>query len=77
MFEELVERKIKYLVGRPTPQIKFIDGETKDLVKHYMHLIPDTGHDIAITLLNKRYGNRHSLSASYRMEIKSLVLVTL
>ena len=35
----------------------------------------DIGYVTAITLLNKRYGNLHSLLASYRREIKSLAPV--
>ena len=77
MFEAIVERKIKDPVGRLTRLIKFTDGEPKDLVKRCIHLIPDIGYNNAITLLNKRYGNHHSLSTSYRMEIKSLVLIKL
>ena len=61
MFKEAVERKIKDPVGRLTRLIKFIDDETKDLVKHCIHLTLDTGYDTAITLLNKRYGSPHSL----------------
>ena len=61
MFKEAVERKIKDPVGRLTRLIKFIDDETKDLVKHCIHLTLDTGYDTTITLLNKRYGSPHSL----------------
>ena len=75
MFKEVVEKKIKDPVGRLTRLIKFTDDETKDLVKHCIHLTPDTGYDTAITLLNKRCGSPHSLLASYWKEIKSLAPV--
>ena len=32
MFKEVVERKIKYPVGKFTRLIKFTDGEVKDLI---------------------------------------------
>ena len=34
MFKEVVERKLKYPVGRLTCMIKFTDSEAKDLIKH-------------------------------------------
>ena len=37
-----------------------------------MHSTFEIGYDTAIMLLNKRYGNPHSLLASYRKEIKLL-----
>ena len=69
-FREVVERKIKDPVGRLTRLMKFTDGEAKSLTKHCMHLTPNIGYDTSITLLNKRYGNHHSLLASDRKEIK-------
>ena len=68
----MVERKIKNPVERLTHLIKFTDGEANDLVKHCIHLTSDIGYDAAITPLNKRYGNPHSLLASYRKKIKLL-----
>ena len=61
ILKEVVERKIKDPVGRLTRLINFTDGEAKDLIKHGIHLTSDIGYDTAITLLNKRYGNPHSL----------------
>ena len=46
MFKEVVERKIESPVGRLTRLIKFTDGETKNLIKHCIHLTP-----VAILLL--------------------------
>ena len=34
MFKEVVEKKLKYPVGRLTCMIKFTDGKAKDLIKH-------------------------------------------
>ena len=73
MYKEVVERKIKDPVERLTNLIKFTDGEANDLIKHCIHVTPDIGYDTAITLLNKRYGNPHSLLASYRKEVKLLL----
>ena len=75
MFKEVVERKIMDPVGRLTRLIKFTDGEAKDLIKHCIHLPSESGYDTAVTLLNKRYGNPHSLLACFRKEIKQLVPV--
>ena len=75
MFKEVVERKIKDPLGSLTCLIKFPDGEVKDLIKYCIHLTPDIGYDTAITLLNKRYGNPHSLLTSYKKEIKLLAPV--
>ena len=75
MFKEVVKRKIKDPVGKLTRLTKFTDGKAKGLIKHCIHLTPDIGYDTAITLLNKRYGNPHSLLASYMKEIKSLAPV--
>ena len=71
MFKEVVERKIRDPVGRLAQLIKFTDGEAKDLIKHCIHLTPNTGYDTAIMLLNKRYSNPHLLLASNTKEIKS------
>ena len=75
MFKEVVERKIRDPVGRLAQLIKFTDGEAKNLIKHCIHLTPNTGYDTAIMLLNKRYSNPHLLLASNRKEIKSLAPV--
>ena len=75
MFREVVERKIRDPVGRLAQLIKFTDGEAKDLIKHCIHLAPNTGYDTAIILLKKRYSNPHLLLASNRKEIKPLAPV--
>ena len=75
MFQEMLERKIRDPVGRLTCLIKFTDGEAKDMIKHCIHVTPDTGYDTAITLLNKRYCSFQSLLPSHRKEIKPQALV--
>ena len=75
LFKEVIERKIKDYVGRLTRLVKFADGKVKALIKHCTHLIPDIGYDTTITLLNKRYGNSHSLLSFYRKNIKLLAPV--
>ena len=57
--------------------IKVIDGEAKNLIKNYISVIPEIGCDTGITKLNKRYGNPHSILASYRKEIKLITPVNL
>ena len=71
MFKETVERKIKYQGG----QTRLIADEIKDLIKQYILSTSDVGCNTAITLLNKRYCNPHSLLACYSKEIKSLTPV--
>ena len=57
--------------------IKVIDGEAKNLIKNYISVTPEIGCDTGITKLNKRYGNPHSILASYRKEIKLITPVNL
>ena len=75
MLKEAIKRKIRDPVGSLTTLIKFTEVEAKDLIKHCIHLKPEIRYDTAITLMNKRYGNPHSLLASYRKEIKLLAPV--
>ena len=62
-------------MGRLTRLLKFAVGEAKELIKHCIHLPPETSYETAVKLLNNRYGNPHYLLASYRKEIKALLSV--
>ena len=75
IFKAVVERKSKDKFARLTYQKKFTYGESKNLTKLSIDLIPDIGYDTAIMVPSKRYGNSHSLLATYRKEITSPALV--
>ena len=42
------------------------------MIKHCIHVPPETGYETAVRLLSSRYGNPHYMLASYRKEIKAL-----
>ena len=71
MFDQVVEKKVSDQTGRLTRLLRFSGGETKELIKHCIHLPPETGYETAVRLLNNRYGNPYYLLASYRKEIKA------
>ena len=66
------EKKVSDQTGRLTRVLNFTGGKAKELIKHCIHLPPETGYETAVTLPNNRYGNPHYLFASYRREIKAL-----
>ena len=70
MFQESVEKKVDDPRGRLTRLIKYTRGEPRELVKHFINDRADCGYKNAIALLQKQYGNRHTLLSSYRKEIK-------
>ena len=71
MSRVVVEKWIKDPVGRVTRLIKLTDDEAKDMMKHCIHLSPESGYQTARTT-KQRYGKPNSLLASYRKEIKEL-----
>ena len=71
MFNQVVDIKVSDQTGRLTRLLKFAGGEVKELIKHCIHLPPETGYETAVRLLNNRYGNPHYLLASYRKGIKA------
>ena len=66
MFNEVVEKQVSYQMVRLT------GGEAKELIKHCIHLPPETGYETEVRLLSNSYGNPHYLLASHRKEIKAL-----
>ena len=58
-------------MGRLTRLLKFTGGETKELIKHCIHLPPETGYENAVRLPSNSHGNLHYLLASNRKEIKA------
>ena len=75
MFNQVVEKKVSDQTRRLTILLKFTGGEGKELIKHCIHLPPETGYETAVRLLNNRHGNPHYLLPSYRKEIKTLLSV--
>ena len=74
MFQESVEKKIDDPRRRLTRFIKYTRGEPRESVKHFINDRVDCGYKNAIALLQKQYGNRHTLLSSYRKEIKLIQL---
>ena len=70
MFQESVEKKIDDPRGRLTRLIKYTRGEPRELVKHFINDRADCCYKNAIALLQKLYGNPHTMLSSYRKEIK-------
>ena len=75
MFNQVVEKKVNDQAGRLTRLLTFTGSEAKELIKHCIHLPPETGYETAVRLLNNRYGNPHYLLTSYRKELKALASV--
>ena len=67
-----MEKKVNDQTGRLTRLLTFTGGEAKELIKHCIHLPPETGYETAVRLLNNRYENPHYLLTSYRKELKAL-----
>ena len=42
MFNQVVEKKVNNQLARLTKLLKFTGGEAKDLIKHCIHLSPET-----------------------------------
>ena len=61
MFQESVEKKIDDPRGKLTRLIKYTRGEPRELVKHFINDRADRGYKNAIALLQKQYGNRHTV----------------
>ena len=70
LFSEVVETKIDDPRGRLTRLIKYTVGEPKELIKHCIQLPHNRGYQIAVTLLEKAYGNPDKILLSYRKEVK-------
>ena len=77
LFKEPVEKKIDDPKGRLTRLIKFTSGEAKKLIQHCIQLPDLTGYKQAISLMERRYGNPHTIVAAYRMEFKKWPFITL
>lgn len=67
---EVVEKRIKDPVGRLIIPIKLADSKIKDMIKPCIHMSLEGGYQRAMMMLNRRYGNPHSLLASFRKVTK-------
>ena len=72
MFHESVEKRIDDPKSRLTRLIKYTKGEARELIKHFINEKSELGYDNAMDLLQKQYGNPHTLLTSYRKEIKQM-----
>ena len=70
MFQGSVEKKIDDPRERLTRLMKYTRGEPRELVKHFINDRADRGYKKAIVLLQKQYGNPHTMLSPYRKEIK-------
>ena len=61
MFQESVEKKINDPWERLTHFIKYTRGEPRELVKHFINDRADCGYKNDIALLQKQYGNIHTM----------------
>ena len=61
-------------MGRLARLLKCTGIEAKELIKHCIHLPPETGYQTLKRLLNNSYGNPYYLLVSYRKEIKAFHL---
>ena len=64
MFRESVEKKIEDPKGRLTRLIQYTRGEAKDLIKNFINDRPEYGYNNAMELLQRQYGNPHTLQSS-------------
>lgn len=60
-FEEVIETKVEEPRGQLTRLIQYTSGEAKDLVKSCIYLDPPVGYLKAKELLQKRFGDPHSI----------------
>ena len=70
MFQESVEEKIDDPRGRLTRLIKYTRREPRELVKHFINDRVDCCYKNAVALLQKKYGNPHTMLSSNRKEIE-------
>ena len=77
LFKEAVEKKNDDPKGRLTRRIKFTSGEAKKLIQHCIQLPDLIGYKQAISLMERRYGNPHTIVAAYRREFKKWPFITL
>ena len=71
VFKEAMEYEIDDLLGRLVQLLKYIEGETRETIKHCIQQPVDIGYDRAKLVLEQHYGDPHSILAAYRNEIKS------
>ena len=69
--QDSVGKKIHYPRGRLTTRlIKYTKGDPRELVKNFVSDRAVCGYKNAIALLQKQYGNLHTMLSSYGKEIK-------
>ena len=73
MFRESVKKKIEDPKGRLTRLIQYTRGGTNDLMKNSINDRPEYGYNNGMTILDRQYGNPHTLLSSYRREVRQMV----
>jgi hypothetical protein len=69
-FREVVETKVHDAGGRLTRLLKFTCGDAKELIKHCIYEERSTCFDVAISLLDKEYGNQQVIVNRYLQELR-------
>ena len=73
MFRESVEKNIEDPKGTLIRLIQYITGEAKDLIKNFINDRLEYGYNNAMGVLQRQYGNLHTLLSSYRREVGQMV----
>ena len=68
VFKEAMEYEIDDLLGRLVQLLKYIEGETRETIKHCIQQPVDIGYDRAKLVLEQHYGDLHRILAAYRKE---------
>ena len=71
LFREVVEKWVQDPKGRLLRLLKYKRGEAHDLIKHCLQEPSYTGYSHAQGLFRKRYGDPHTILASYRKEVRN------
>ena len=70
-FQDIVERSVPDQKGRLIHLIQKTEGESKNLIKHFVHADSSDCYTKAMGLLDKTYGNSHLISCKYLKELRN------
>ena len=75
LFKQAIETKIDDPKRPLLRLIKFTIAEAKELIQHCIQLSDSIGDKQVISLMERRYGNPHTIVSAYRREIKKCPLI--
>ena len=70
-FKDVVENLVDNPRQRLLRLLKFTEGDAKDLIKHCVYEKTESCYSMAISLLEKEYGNPYTISCAYLEKLKS------